>query len=195
MERLAESFRPLLEIKGEMDFTPKADAIWTNFQNENRARIDRADVLREDVTCRLSSAPMQTLAVAMIFQASRWALEKKVPAMMIEPETLTLAIEHVEECLKAAEFLDGLSGRARIAADAEVMLATIRHEFRTQAKAGTIFLTRTEITRRFAHNSGRAGALRPDDIYLRLIPAMEARGWAKLIRREPAEVYAFKANE
>jgi hypothetical protein len=24
---------------------------------------------------------------------------------------------------------------------------------------------------------------------------MEARGWAKLIRREPAELYAFKANE
>jgi hypothetical protein len=195
MEKLAESFRPLLEIRGEMDFTPETDAIWTNFQNDNRARIDRADVLREDVTCRLSSAPMQTLAVAMIFQISRWALEKKRPALMIEPETLTLAIEHVEECLKAAEFLDGLSGRARIAADAEVMLATIQHEFRPQAKAGTIFLTRTEITRRFAHNSGRAGALRPDDIYLRLIPAMEARGWAKLIRREPAELYAFKANE
>ena len=156
IERLVESFRQLLEIKGEMDFTPETNAIWADFQNDNRARIDRADALREDMICRLSSAPMQTLAVAMIFQATRWALEKKVSARAIEPEMLTLAIKHVEECLKAAEFLDGISNRAKIAADAEVMLATIRHEFRAQANAGTIFLTRTEITRRFAHNSSRA---------------------------------------
>ena len=63
-----------LRDNGDLDFTPEADAIWANFQNDNRARIDLADVLREDVICRLSSAPMkrapmQTLAVAIIFSS------------------------------------------------------------------------------------------------------------------------------
>ncbi len=195
MDQLADSFRLLLTRGGEMDFTTETGSLWDNFQHDNRARIDQSDSAREDVISRLSSAPMQTLAVAMIFQLSRWALANKASACYIEPETLTLAIEHVEECLKAAEFLDGIANRAKIAGDAEVLLATIRHEFRERAKAGTILLTRTEITRKFCANSSRAGALKPDDIYLRIIPAMERQGGAKLLRRQPSELYAFKAGE
>jgi len=194
MDRIAEAFRPFLEMSGEMDFTREAAAAWDDFQIANRAAINRADILREDVISRLSSAPMQTLAVAMIFQVARWALAKKAPARLIEAETLSIAIRHVEECLAAAELLDGISQRAKIAADAEVMLAAIQHEFRDRAQSGTIFLTRSEITRRFANNSSRQGSLKPDDIYQRIIPALESRGSAKLIRRTPAELYAFKVE-
>ena len=139
-KNLVESFRQLLEIKGEMDFTLETNAIWADFQNDNRARIDRADALREDMICRLSSAPMQTLAVAMIFQATRWApWRRRFRRERSNREMLTLAIKHVEECLNTAEFLDGISNRAKIAADAEVMLATIRHENHARANAGNHF--------------------------------------------------------
>jgi len=195
MERMAQMFRPFLEIAGEMDFTRDAAAVWDDFQTANRTAIDRADALREDVISRLSSAPMQTLAVAMIFQTARWALAKKAPARLIEAETLAVAIQHVEECLAAADFLDSLAHRAKIAADAEIILAAIQHDFRDRAQAGTIFLGRSEITRRFARNSSREGSLKPDDLYLRIIPVLERQGLAKRIRREPAELYAFKAGE
>jgi hypothetical protein len=70
----------------------------------------------------------------------------------------------------------------------------IQHDFRDRARAGTIFLTRAEITRRFAHNSARGGSLKPDDLYLRILPALERQHLAKLIRRSPAELYAFRAE-
>lgn len=134
-------------------------------------------------------------AAALAPQLARWALAKKASQHLIEPETLTLAIQHVEECLSAADFLGGIASRAKFTADAEVMLATIQHEYRDMAKAGTILLQRTVITRRFCHHSSRQAAWKPDDIYRRIIPEMERRGVAKLIRRSPSELYAFKAGE
>jgi len=192
--RMAEMFKPFVEVSGPMEFTPKAEALWLNLQADNRARIAAADPLAEAAISRLSSSPMQTLGVSMIFQLARWALSKTASRNQIEAETLMLAGQHVEECLAAAEFLDSISRRAELADQGEVMLARIRHEFREVAKAGSIFLTRSDITRLFCHNPGRRGSLQVADVYQRVIPDLERRGLARLIRKEPSELYAFKAE-
>ena len=66
LRAIAESFRPMLTHSGEMDFTPEAGALWEEFQHGNRKRIDRIDAMREEQISSLSSAPMQTLSVAML---------------------------------------------------------------------------------------------------------------------------------
>lgn len=74
LERLANRLRPLAErAAGPMDFTPEADALWTDYQRMNREESNSIDSLHEAELARLSSAPMQTLHVAMIFEACRWA--------------------------------------------------------------------------------------------------------------------------
>lgn len=193
--RLAEMFKPFTEASGPMEFTPEAEALWQNLQVDNRARIEAADPLAEAAISRLGSSPMQTLGIAMIFQLARWALSKTASRHRIEADTLMLAGQHVEECLAAAEFLDSISHRAEIAEEGEIMLAKIRHEHRAAARAGSIFLTRSDITRMFCHNTGRRGSLQTNDIYLRIIPELERKGLAKLIRKEPSELYAFRVEE
>jgi hypothetical protein len=81
-------------------------ARWEAYQHENRAAIDAADPLEETEASRLSSAPTHVLKIALIFEACRAAMKLRRPCRAIEPETLRLAIEHVEECFRAARFLD-----------------------------------------------------------------------------------------
>ncbi len=84
---------------------------------------------------RLSSAPMQVLHVAMIFQVSVWAKRGGDWDGRIEAEILALAIKHVAACCEAAEYLESLSERARIASEAEILLAHVRHDFKANSKA------------------------------------------------------------
>jgi hypothetical protein len=111
----------------------------------------------------------------------------------IEAEVLTLAIKHVAACCEAADYLESLSDRARIASEVEILLAHIRHDLKANSNAEAIYCTRTDLTKRFCNNSRRAGSLTPDDLYLRLIPELERRGLATLSRKrgEGAELYAF----
>ena len=57
-------------------------------------------------------------------------------------------------------------------------------------------LTRTDLTSEYAHHSGRKGALKPDDLYLRLIPDLIHRGKAKEVPRPGKQsAFAFKMEE
>ena len=192
--RLVESFRRLLEPTGEMDFSAEAAGVWESYQHANRATIFNLDASREAELSRLSSAPMQTLSVAMVFEACRWAKNGGSWTGLIHADTLKLAAKHMGACLEAAERLDCVAHRAELRQDAEILLARVRHDFPTAS--GFHFAGRSELTKRYCANSGRPGAWKPDDLYLRFIPALERLGEARLIRKEgKREVFAFCAEK
>jgi hypothetical protein len=100
----------------------------------------------------------------------------------------------VEQNMRAADFLDRYSARKAAKERAEVILATVRRDVRAQ-RPNTIYLTRTELTRKFCTNIGRAGSLTPDDLYLRIIPELERQGEVtRVIKRGKYEVYGFRSE-
>ena len=71
LQALAEGFRDLEKLEkigGPMDFSQRAALRWEQYQRENRAEMDQTDSLHQEAKLsRLSSAPTQTLSIAMIF--------------------------------------------------------------------------------------------------------------------------------
>ena len=192
LESLSKNFTGLGSLSGSMDFADReTEIMWEDYQYANRAAQAECNSMDDEKLSRLSSAPMQVLHVAMIFQVCVWA-KRGGHRCRIEAEILALAIKHVASCCEAAEYLESLSDRARIASEAEILLAYVRHDFKPNA--GAIYCTRTELTKRFCNNSRRAGSLTPDDLYLRLIPELIRQGDATLCRKrsEGAELYAFR---
>ena len=72
------------------------------------------------------------------------------------------------------------------------ILATIRVEFRREARDGTIELSKTMLTHRFAANPSRRGAMTPARLYNEVLPDLQKRGLARLLpRNRKLEVYQF----
>lgn len=196
LESLAEGFRRCLEINGAMRFAPDALQRWRTYQEANRAAMDDANPLAEDLISRLASAPAQTLAVAMIFETAMWAKRGGEWTGALSLEALDCAIAHVAESLEAASFLDGIANRFAIAENAEVIFERILREFFKNKRGDTIYVSRSELTHTFCHDSGRRGAIKPHELYTRIIPALERQGKAKLaVKVGKREVYAFRAVE
>lgn len=194
LESLAKSFRRLLEIEGEMTFAPDARELWLAYQAQNRVDIDTANSLAEDLISRLASAPAQTLAVAIIFETAIWAKHGGTWQGVLSCDALNLAIAHVEECLEAARWLDGIAHRAAIAENAEVLFERIVADFARQRRGPTIYVSRSDLTYAYCHDSGRRGALKPHDLYDRLIPALVRQGKAILAKKDgKREIYGFRA--
>jgi hypothetical protein len=171
---------------GAMDTRSTAEQ-WTALSNSIRFYMGVA------YCSRLSSAPAQTLKVAMTFEACRSVYSGSV-SLEIQRLTLELAIEHVEECLSASNRLEAIVRRVHIDNDAEWLLARIRSDFFANVKDGAIVLSRTDITSRYAHHPGRGG-LGVRDLYGKLIHHLIARGLAKPLPKDgKLERYAFRAD-
>ena len=205
LEALEQGFRELLgeKIKGPMDFGARAALLWGKYQRENREEIKQTDLLQEAKLSRLASAPMQTLSLAMIFEATRWAKNSNSPPFgagerwrgVINECTLNFAIEHTKECLKAAEFLDSIADKAEIAREAEILLAHVRRNLDFFRDEKFIFATRTDLTRSYCKNSGRPGSWKPEDLYERFIPHLWRRSEACLLKKiGKQEWFAFRAE-
>ena len=148
LKSLAKRFGGCRKISGAMRFAPDARRRWLAYQAKNRIETDAANPLAEDLICRLASAPAQTLAVAMIFASAMWAKRGGDWRGIVCDEALRFAIEHVAECSGAAEHLDGIAHRATIAEDAEVIFERILRDFAQQRKAETIYVLRSDLTRK-----------------------------------------------
>ena len=195
LETLALGFRRCLEIEGKLEFSTDARLRWLEYQNRNRALMDGANPLAEDLISRLASAPAQTLAVAMIFEAAMWANRGGEWSGHLSLEALKCAISHVSECLDAAGWLDGIAHRVSIAQDSEVIFERIMRDFANNLQNGSVYVTRGDLTRAYCHDSGRRGALKPHDLYNRLIPALVRQGKAALASKEgKREIFAFRAE-
>jgi hypothetical protein len=181
----------------ECQFASEAAELWESFQRENRRELNATNANRESQLARLNGQPVHVLKLAMIFQAALWGENSSKPFTgRIELATLQTAIEHSEHCVFAAQALDSIGNRAAIQADADVLLANIQSNFQEKARSGAIVLTRTDLTSAYAHHSGRTGAWKPDDLYLRLIPDLIRRGKAKEVQRPGKQsAFAFKVED
>lgn len=190
---VSKGFKKLLGLSGEMDFAPEAAPIWQDYQQMNRDEMDAVDPLREAELSRLSSAPMQTLSMAMIFEACCWARSGGPWSGQIQADTLVSAIDHVNACLEAAKRLDATANQAEIGQEAEIFLAKVRHDF--SAYGEFHFASRSELTKQYCPNSGRARSWKPDDLYLRFIPLLERRREVVLAKKEgKREIFAFRSD-
>jgi len=189
-----ELFKPLLILRGEMSLSNEAFQRWASYQSENRERIEAADPTQEVVGDRLNTCPTWVLKVAMLFEACMAVHYRDAEVHEISKVCLELAIEHIEQNLRSAEFVDKISEQRSIREEAEIILAVIRHEFKAEEN-GTIYATRSQLTRRF-RSHGRGQNLSVDDLYLKFIPALQEAGMATLaLEKGNMKLYAFAPEE
>src|SRR5262249_37313910 len=103
--QLIGSFKPLLEIEGEMQLTDKAKEVWNELQDKNRAEIlsiAGIDAVSEAYGSTLAEENAKVLKLAMIFDACRWASNHSRDFRAIQADTLQLAAEHVRHCINAS---------------------------------------------------------------------------------------------
>jgi 3'-5' exonuclease len=134
--------------------------------------------------------------MATLFELLSTAYKNKEPHQ-IQPKTLELAIAHVAENLRAADYLFGRARLLETQQWAEEILAKIRVKFpRSRKYPDTIFATRSALTYTFCLHTERRGSINTDDLYLRIIPELIRQGDAQLVKkRGRLEVFAFRASD
>jgi hypothetical protein len=138
---------------------------------------------------------MQTLKVAMVFQACVCAKQFSELAL-ISKEVLLCAIEHVTRNLEAACFLDSIADRESSRESAEILLAKVRNDFRALSRNGSILVTRSDLTYKYAPHSNRQGVWTPNDIFFKFIPILIQQGDAILHdKKGKRETYAFRDDD
>jgi hypothetical protein len=197
--QLIESFKPLLEIEGEMRLSEQAKETWHALQDSNRAEIQRIvgiDAASEAYGSALAEENAKVLKFAMIFEACRWAADRGRDFHVIQADTLQLAAEHVRHSINASRELDSIGRRAEIREEADSILATIRVEFQSQSCNGSIDLNKTTLTHRFAANPSRRGAMTSGRLYNEILPDLERRGLAKSLPcNGKLQVYQFSVED
>jgi hypothetical protein len=194
---LAHTFAPILGFNGQIDM-PKAGPVWefwANYQRQNRALLNAVGLDNDALSARLATTPTSVLKVAMIFEACIAAHHQlENTPQLFSLASLQPATAYVEAHMKAAEFLDQHGMRKAAQELSEVVLAIVRKDF-IPTRPETIYVTRTELTRRFCHHTGRQGAMTVDDLYQRIIPELQQQGEAiRVIKEGRFEVYAFRVE-
>jgi hypothetical protein len=194
LKGLAERFSLLAYLRGAFAWVDESKALFDQFKRSIDERRRACDILDDRTRGRLSTACAWLLKISMIFETTRlcydatWAPDPEIvpasPDLQFRPDTLQIAIKHVEACLKAADTLDLIANRKSIAEQAEVLLEYLRHHFRAQARNGAIVLTRSQITGSYANQANRNRGPSVSDIYDRIIPYLISRGDAKLIVKD-----------
>jgi hypothetical protein len=197
---ITEQFRKLSLFGGVVDFEDGKGVLdlWSDFQYQNRADYREVNSSEDSEASRLSSIPMQTLGIAMIFQACVCA-KQNTPLHHISGEVLQYAIEHMEGCLEAAKMLSLMADRVPIQNAGEVMLITIRKDWQAMkgwCEGEWIYLTRGQITYKFGRNPDRPTSWLLDDIYNKFIPMLIQEGDARFVSKEgKKETYAFRIEK
>jgi DNA polymerase I len=190
---ITELFQPLLNLEGgKLAWGPEALDRWKAYHAENSKELKAAPRNNAPLVARLKSAPSGVMKVAQIFEACRAAHHKLAAIKEISLQSLEPAISHIAECMKASAYMDTISDDAFEEDQADVILATIRKDFKGQAaEDGTIYLSKTDLTRRFC-NHGRSRLFNTVTLYLKIIPQLQARGeCVQVVKQERLEVYAF----
>jgi Bifunctional DNA primase/polymerase, N-terminal len=192
---LSEMFSRLNGFSAIMGFTPDAESLWNDYQDDNRVRKAEVNQMNDAESSRLASEPMQTLKIAMIFQACACA-KQRFPLSKISKEILECAMKHMTHNLASARFLDSIANRESDHGNAEILLAKIRKDFQDESNNGTIFLRRNDITCKYAPHSGRQGAWTPNDIFLKFMPILIRQNEARLHEKKgKLEVYAIRDQD
>jgi hypothetical protein len=206
LQGLIKQFSLLSHLKGAFLWAPGTEKLFDEYKDSIDKRISACDILDDRTRGRLTTACAWALKVAMIFEAARlcyvasWMptdpeIIPDSPELFLHKETLQLAIDHLEACLKGAATLDQVANRKAITEQAQIFLAYIRTRLTAHARNGSIILSRTQITHSYAHNASRRSDWSISDVYDRLIPYLIRIGEAKLLCKEgKKEFYAFRVE-
>jgi hypothetical protein len=192
---LAHTFAPVLGFNGPIRMPRNGPvwAFWSNYQRQNSALLNQTGLDNDALSARLATTPTSMLKVAMIFEACIAAHRKlkNIPEVF-SLESLQPAADYVDAHMKAAEFIDQ-HGLRKVAQElGEVVLAIVHSDFLPQ-RPDTIYVTRSQLTRRFCPNTRRQGAMTTDDLYQQIIPELERQGEVRRVVKEGRlEVYAFR---
>jgi hypothetical protein len=195
--QLIAMLKKLCEVSARCTFAKQAEPIWEGFQRSNRQQLDSA---RSDAASAfLNSAPRYVQKIAMIFQSSIWAKsEAETWDGIIHPDTLRLAIQHVDHCQWTASQLDVLCDQEAISSAADMLLARIRLEFSTPelVREGMIWLNKSQLTVKYAHHANRTTAMKTLELYQHLIPNLIERGLARIGTKEGKKTwYGFAVDD
>jgi hypothetical protein len=196
-EGVTNMLAKLKSVSAVCRFSPEAEAIWEQYQRKNRALLDSES---DDAQgSRLNGAPRHVQKVAMVFEASVWAKQPRCEwDGVIHSSTLEVAIAHVDHCLIAATGLDNIAEKAVIKSSADALLARIRRDFsiRPYLRDGWIWLTKTDLTAKYASQPNRPHAWKPDDLYLRIIPKLIEQGTACVADKQGKKItYRFTIED
>ena len=153
---------------------------WSCLQQRNRERCKKIPGYtsgEESLLSSLNESPARCLKLAVIFQACRWAKGSIADPYTITQDVLALAEQHQDACLDALVQLEAHSRRAEVEDAAEWLLAQISGDHPGQRSAD---YTRHELTRRFAANPGRQGALTISRLYSEILPQLMERGQCRI---------------
>jgi DNA polymerase I-like protein with 3'-5' exonuclease and polymerase domains len=191
---VADLFKPLLAFEGRLSRAPETKEIWRTFQLGNRARIAEVPENRPDLAHALAGEPTHVLKIAALFELTI-AVAKGVRAIQtIGLDALQLAIAHVAENLRAADYLFRRAKQLDAAQAGEEILAKIRTQFPASKRyPDTIFANRTQLTSKFCLHTARKGAMSTEELYLQILPELIRQGQAQLtLKRGKFELYAFR---
>jgi hypothetical protein len=173
---LVESFRRLKMLQGTHRLDAAASELWLLIQdrfNDDQEEITGVDVVAEAKLAALSEAASRTLKLAGIFEACRWAKTGEGDGITVRADTLRTAFHHQLACLEAADEMETIGRRSIIQEQAELVLAGIRTDPRFPSMEGWHCLTRSDLTNKFARNSGRLNSLTTRQLYAEIIPHLQ----------------------
>ncbi|MHB1079838.1 MAG: DUF3987 domain-containing protein [Prosthecobacter sp.] len=197
LQNLTDLFRNLTNLKGSVgrdSFTKAAKHYWVGLQQRNRARCESIPGYtngEESLLSSLNESPARCLKLAIIFQACRWARGSITDPFTITPDILELAEAHQNGCLDALIQLEGMSRRVQVEDTAEWLLAQIIGDHSVKPGQHRAVFTRSELTRRFAANPGRIGALTASKLYGEIIPHLISRQQCVMTKSDNHTLYTF----
>jgi len=183
LDELTEQFRKLSGLQGVVganSFTQEAREYWISLQKRNRERCKKIPGYtsgEESLLSSLNESPARCLKLAVIFQACRWARGSIADPYTITQDVLALAEQHQDACLDALVELEAQSRRVLVADTGEWLMSQISGDHPGQRSAD---YTRTELTRRFAANPGRQGALTVSRLYGEILPQLTEKGHCRI---------------
>ena len=192
-------FKPLQDYSGEIDFADKkTHALWAKYQNENRDQLTLINYDCELDMHRWGAAPKQMFTVAALFQLCCSAKHNPHKMENISYGNLRLAHDYILAHLEGAKHLDLIANRAVLEDEWEMFILAVRENRKgkecVKVEAGWIYYTRTQLSKRFANNTGREHAITPRRLFNEIIPMGIAKGEARMAvpkgQRSP-EVYAL----
>ncbi len=197
LQNLTDLFRNLTNLKGSVgrdNFTKAAKHYWVGLQQRNRARCEYIPGYTngdESLLSSLNESPARCLKLAIIFQACRWARGSITDPFTITPDILELAEAHQNGCLDALIQLEGMSRRVQVDDTAEWLIAQIIGDHSVKPGQHRAVFTRSELTRRFAANPGRIGALTASKLYGEIIPHLVSRQQCEVTKTGQLYTYTF----
>ena len=134
------------------------------------------------------------LKLAMIFEVARWVNNPSRNWQLIQRDTLQIAADHEMARHAASLYLEQEISRNAVDEKANSIIAAIRSDFKKEPD-GNYFLSKTQLTHKFAHHPVRSGSISPSELYEKIIPRLIALGDADGPRKiGKKECYAFQGR-